>query len=189
MGIPIPGYSDYLIETDGRIFSKKTKKWMKAQIGANGYYGLELANEKGRKRLNVHRLVALTYIPNPLNLLYVNHKDENKLNNNVSNLEWCTAKYNMNYGTLQARRIANTDYTKEIYKIVAVENGKKVSIPVLMYNKAGDFIGSFESAKEAGRVTSINAGHISECCKKKRKSAGGYVWTYERGNDLSAYQL
>lgn len=63
-----------------------------------GYLSVTLLNKGKQKTKPVHRLVALTFIPNPNNLPQVNHKDENKLNNCVDNLEWCNAKYNCNYG-------------------------------------------------------------------------------------------
>ena len=189
MGIPIPEYPDYLIEKDGRIFSKKTNKWLKASIGNTGYYGIELANDQGHKRLSIHRLVALAYIPNPHNLPQVNHKDENKLNNHVSNLEWCTSYYNMTYGTLIERRVAHTDYSKPCYRENAIKNGKKVSRPVARYTKDGQYIDSFESAKDAVRKLGLTSSHITECCRCQRKSSNGYVWRYERRDDLSVFQF
>lgn len=185
MGIPIPNYPDYLIESDGRIFSLKRNIWMKPSLGNNGYYGLELANKDGHKRLSIHRLVALAYIPNPNNYPIVNHKDENKLNNNVENLEWCTAKYNLTYGSTIKRRVSHTDYSKPIYKRNARKNGKKVSKPVARYTLSGKYIDSFESAAVAARHLKLQSNHIIECCRsEKRKSAHGYIWKYERGEDL-----
>lgn len=189
MGLPVPEYPDYLIETDGRIFSLKTHKWLKASVGTNGYYGIELANAKGRKRMNIHRLVALTFIPNPNNLPQVNHKDENKLNNDVSNLEWCTNQYNMTYGTLTERRVAHTDYSKPIYKDIARKNGKKVSRRIQQYTLNGDFIGEFESIRDAVKINGFSSNHICECARGKRQTSNGYVWRYERSDDLSDYQF
>ena len=190
MGLPIPDYPDYLIEKDGRIYSLKRNKWLKSSPGSNGYYGIELANHEGRKRFSVHRLVAMTYIPNPNELPQVNHKDENKANNHVSNLEWCSAKYNMNYGIAAKTRHSKIDYKKEIYRENAIRNGKKASLPVLQYNKTGEFIKRFESIKEASRQTGANSSHISECCNGNRyKSVGGFIWKYERRSDLLGYQF
>lgn len=78
---------------------------IKAHIDKNGYYRVLLSKNNKIKNYLVHRLVAQTFIPNPNNLPQVNHKDENKTNNNVNNLEWCTRSYNCQYGT-RTKRIA-----------------------------------------------------------------------------------
>lgn len=72
-------------------------------ISNAGYAIVQLRYNGKSRNTTIHRLVAETFIPNPYNLKEVNHKDENKLNNAVDNLEWCTRKYNMNYGTLSER--------------------------------------------------------------------------------------
>ena len=97
----IKGYEGlYQVSNLGEIRSKHTGKWMKLKCSSvNGRYRKVILcdNEKREAKL-VHRLVAEAFIPNTNNLPYVNHKDENPSNNMVVNLEWCTQKYNMNYG-------------------------------------------------------------------------------------------
>ena len=99
---PIPGFPDYTISEYGeirKVTGKQAPKIMHPKISLDGYYKLALRDINGKRHwFGVHRLVALTYLPNPSNLPEVNHKDENKLNNHVSNLEWCTTFYNCNYG-------------------------------------------------------------------------------------------
>ena len=181
MAIPVQGYPDYLIGEDGRIWSEKTHKYLKPAYTKTGYASVELFNADGSKRLLVHRLVARAFIPNPLNLPQVNHIDEDPRNNSVDNLEWCTAKYNMNYGNGAKTRHANINYSEPIYKVVARENGKAVSIPVTMYDKSGNTLKSFESAKEASRQTGISQCNILRVARGDRKTAGGYIWRREEG--------
>ena len=108
----------------------------------------------------VHRLVALAFLPNPDNLPQVNHKDENKTNNMVGNLEWCSKSYNINYGTRNER--------------TAKANWKSIK----QFTKDGFFLKEYPSMKEASRQTGFYKSAISSCCKGKRKSAYGYIWRY-----------
>ena len=93
--------TDYEISSDGRVRNKKTKKLLKLQDDKDGYKIVSL--HRPRRKFRVHRLVAIAFIPNPNNLPYVNHIDEVKYNNIVTNLEWCTVEYNNNYGTRNKR--------------------------------------------------------------------------------------
>lgn len=114
---PLKENSDYLIYEDGRLYSKKVNRFLKGKIDNSGYRVYALAiNDKlssNGKRLSkmcyAHRLVATYFIPNPDNLPMVNHKDENKLNNHYSNLEWVTAKENTNY-SLKKRKVKPATY-------------------------------------------------------------------------------
>lgn len=190
MGVLIKDYPRYEIFKDGTVFSHITKKFLKPS-DINGYESVELFNEYGSRRILIHRLVAQAFIPNPNNWPQVNHKDENKKNNNVNNLEWCTAKYNMNYNDGVKRRTAKRDYTNPVFAQNARINGAKRSKPVIQINKSGCFVNSFSSGAEASRCTGINQAHLLECCAGKRKTAGGFIWKYhkERGEDLSQSQF
>lgn len=112
-------------------------------------------NGKGKWE-SIHRMVAKTFIDNPNNYKCVSHKDENKLNNRVDNLEWCTHKYNMNYG------VRNKNISKKNSRpVICIETGIEYS-----------------SLKDVTKRTGINFSHLSDCCRGKRKTTGGYHWKY-----------
>lgn len=94
----------YQVSSEGRVWSVKGQKYLNGTIATSGYVYIHMTAENGkRKKERLHRLVAIAFLDNPNNYPQVNHKDENKLNNAVSNLEWCSAKYNCNYGTRNQR--------------------------------------------------------------------------------------
>ena len=157
----INNYNTYLISNLGNVKNKYTGKLLKLMINKDGYYKVNLYKNKKMNTMLVHRLVAEAFINNKEQYPMINHKDENKLNNNVENLEWCNAKYNSNYGTAIDRRKVKL-YRKVIQK-----------------NKNGEIIKLWNSIKEAGESLKINVHNISYCCSGKLPSAGGYVWNYE----------
>lgn len=130
-----------------------------------GYLQICLSKNRKHKNFYIHRLVAEAFLPNPDNLPFINHKDEDKTNNSVENLEWCTFEYNINYGTRTLR--ANKTNT----------NGK-LSKPVLQFTLDGEFVREWESTMECGR-NGFNQGHVAECCRGERKSHKGYIWKYK----------
>lgn len=135
---------------------------LKQRKNNKGYMVVDLYKNNKRYQILVHRLVAMAFIINPNNYDVVNHKDENPSNNKVDNLEWCTQKYNMNYG-MCAKKIAKA-------------NSKKV----FQYDKSGVFIKEYSSIIDAERETGISNGCICEVVKGKRKTAGGYIWQYAK---------
>ena len=166
------GFPNYSVTDDGRVFSlnynrEGYKREMKPQKDINGYNRMELSIEGKRKKFKVHRLVSLAFIPNPDNLPEVNHKDECKTNNNVSNLEWCSKSYNINYGTRNERCCE-----KQL-------NRKDQSKPVKQFTKDGIFIKEYPSMHEAKRQTGYDFSFISRCCRGRTKSAYGYIWRYK----------
>lgn len=139
---------------------------MKPTLGSGGYLYILLYFDGERKLRVVHRLVADAFIDNPENMPQVNHIDEVKTNNNVENLEWCDAKYNVNYGTAIARASE------------ARKNDPQRSKPVLMLTRDGEFIKRFPSQREAARQTGIPQGSIGMACRGKSKRGGGYMWKF-----------
>lgn len=100
----VVGYEGlYQVSNLGRVRSSYSGKILRSATKKRGYQYVNLYKDKISKMHQVHRLVAMTFIPNPNNLPIVNHKDEDPTNNNVENLEWCTHTYNINYGTARQR--------------------------------------------------------------------------------------
>ena len=143
---------------------------MKPQKYSNGYLYVKLWKDGKSKRYLVHRLVAQAFLLNPNNLPVINHKDENKQNNRVENLEWCSSSYNNNYN----------DRAKKVGKKVAekLTNHPKTSKPIIGIDKVTGLIVEFVSCMEAERQTGINNSNIIKCCQGKLKSCGGFYWMY-----------
>jgi len=131
-----------------------------------GYKCVNLFKDGCSRTINIHRLVAEVFLPNPHKYSVINHKDENKSNNSLSNLEWCTHAYNLNYGTAPRRR--------------SISQGKAV----LQLDKSGVFIKRHLTLMDAYRDTGINFQNISLCCNNKRKIAGGYCWKFEQQQEI-----
>lgn len=131
-----------------------------------GYFQVCLFKNGVRKYYLLHRLVAQAFIPNPLNLPEVNHKDENPANNAVWNLEWCDSSYNKSYGT-RTTKANQTQKTRE-----------KKRLPVRQYLPNGLFIAEYPGVCEAEKFTGVKYQLISRCCKGIGKQAGGFVWRY-----------
>ena len=140
-------------------------KLLKPGKTKNGYLLVSLYKNRKRKSYKVHRLVAEHFIPNPDNLPEINHKDENKENNSVDNLEYCTHEDNINHGT-RNERIAKAN-----------TNGKR-SKKVLQFTLDGEFVKEWPSVNECGR-NGFNQGNIVSCCNGKLKQYKGFIWRYK----------
>lgn len=172
---PIMGYEGvYEVSNLGRV--KSLDRWVNDRRGSRlikgviltiwkargGYVCVSLNKEGKRQNRPIHRLVCEAFLPNPNNLPEVNHKDENKTNNCVVNLEWCSRDYNLHYGTRTKR------------------SGDKHRKPIIQFTKGGELVKKWDSATEAGKVLNINTSLIISCCKQRKhnNSAGGFRWEY-----------
>lgn len=115
-----PTHKGYFVTEDGRVFSNKSGKLieLKCRVNEHGYSVVRLCLNGKKVNKRVHRLVAETYINNPHNLPEVNHKDENKTNNNVSNLEWCDSQYNSEYSNCKWQWKIENITTGQIMEVI-----------------------------------------------------------------------
>ena len=156
----VKGYEGlYEVSNYGRVRSLKNGKEriLKGAINCDGYLYVDLCKNSRHLKYYIHRLVAIAAIPNPYGLPQVNHINEDKQSNVVTNLEWCDAKYNVNYGTATQRR------SKCVYQ----------------YSVSGEFVAEYPSIREAARQNGIWHSSINHCCNSTQNSAGGYVWSFD----------
>lgn len=151
----VKGYEGlYAVTSCGKVWSYKSKRFLTPYTDGRGYLQVKLFKDNEEKQYKIHRLIAMAYIPNPENLPQINHKDENKTNNCLQNLEWCNAKYNNNYGT----RI------------------EKIKKPIFQYDLDGNFVREWPSATDVGKEVIKG---INNCLRGRAKSAYGSIWKYK----------
>ena len=150
----IKEYPLYSVSTEGRIMKNSTRKIMKPSIKPNGYMSINLFTVDGRRKKElVHRLVALTFIPNDEHLPAVNHIDRVRNNNSVSNLEWVTHKEN----------VAKSAAPKKIR----------------VFGKKSDFVAEFDSIRDACRCLTLTESNVSACLHGSRQNSHkGYTFEF-----------
>ena len=156
--VEIEGFEKYEASNLGRVRNIKSGIVLKPWITKDGYLRHCLYKHNKRKNLLLHRIIATAFIDNPEKKPQVNHIDENKLNNDLSNLEWCTERENAIHGT-RTKRVA-----------------EKLSQKVIQLDLNDNILNVFKSMRQAERETGVSVGNISSCCNRKTKSAGGYKW-------------
>ena len=147
----------YAITSCGRVWSYKTNRFLKLCNHPDGYLQINLCKDGKMTHHLVHRLVAEAYLENPNNYPCINHKSEIKTENHVNNLEYCTNKYNSNYGTAIERQAAKI--RKKVY--------------------CHETNTTYDSLTAASKATGVDTGNISRCCKNKIKSCNNYHFKYE----------
>jgi uncharacterized protein YrrD len=123
----------------------------------NGYLTILLKKNGKYKNHKVHRLVAVAFIPNNANLPQINHRDEDKTNNRVDNLEWCTPQYNNTY---HGKHLA---YRKRVVQL----------------DDAGNIVAVFDSVGDAARAVGVCESCVSTVLSGRRKKTGGYRWAFQ----------
>lgn len=152
---PVKGFEGlYEVSNLGRVKSLKYGKILKPGMTKDGYLFVILCRNGKMKYFKVHRLVATAFIPNPMDLPEVNHKDENKINNVVSNIEWCSRRYNVNYGSRNER--AASARRNDPARSKAVEASRYSDFRTIELR--------FASTMEAKR-NGYDRGGVSACCR------------------------
>ena len=168
----VKGYEDYSVDTNGVVYSKRDKP-LKYSINHRGYQIINFYIDHQRKGFCVHTLVAKQFIPNDdINKTQANHKDGNKQNNNITNLEWTTP-------------LENTKHSIEVLGNNNIENNNPNARPIQGINKNGDII-EFNSIIQGARYFNKNNQYNERCIQSslwralhgKRKSYKGYSWKY-----------
>ena len=156
--VKIESFENYEVSNLGKVRNIKSGRTLKPHLNHNGYLKHHLYKHNKLKELFLHRIIAIAFIDNPEEKPQVNHIDENKLNNDLSNLEWCTVRENLIHGT-RTKRVA-----------------EKLSQKVIQLDLNDNVLNEFESMVQAGQETGVSRSNISSCCNGKLKSAGGFKW-------------
>lgn len=165
----IPGFEEYQVSSLGRVRSLKGTIRVLSQSKSSRYCQVTLFREGERHYRKIHRLVAEAFIPNPDNLPCVNHKNEDKTDNRVENLEWCDAKYNNNYG-YRSMKMALSLSGKDIpLKYKAIEQ----------LDLDGNIVHTYQAIKQVVDY-GYNQSTICNCCKGRTKTAYGFYWRYKK---------
>lgn len=154
---PIDEFPRYTVDTLGNVYNS-SGLCLRQELTRRGYLRVSLSNDNiTHKRMLVHRLVATAFIPNPHNLPQINHINEDKTDNRVENLEWCTPLENLNHSGV----IDRASISKE-HRVRCITTGK-------IYN----------SIKDAQREYGLHHSNIVACCNGRRRKCGGLEWEYE----------
>ena len=188
----ISDYENYQISNLGNIKSlnyhnMKIEKLLKPTIGKRGYMYINLINNNQHKRFYIHKLVAMAFCDinnikrvdaNDNSKIQVNHINENKLDNRACNLEWCTLKYNINYGTRLNRMVETNKNNGNIDKFVQYAK-QNFSKKVYQYDINYNLLNIWDSTKEIERKLGYDSSQIASVCRGNHKTAKGYIWSYK----------
>lgn len=155
----VKGYEDtYVVSSTGCVFRiiGSMLRPLRTYQHTRGYLKVDLFSDSHREKKYVHRIVAEAFLEQPDGMNEINHKDENKKNNCVENLEWCDGKYNCNYGN----------------------HRKKLGRSVEQLDEDGEMLKRWDTMAEASEALGISRAKICVCCRGEREHCGGYRWRY-----------
>ena len=171
--------SFYTFDSENGIFSKLLNRYLSGTDDGHGYLRVTLKCTDGKQHSFMYHKVLWEAINGEIPEGYeLNHKDENKHNFKLSNLELLTHKENMNYGTRTARaaeKLKGHSMPSHVMKKIIKATSKKV----YQYTLDGELVAIYPSTHEAARQNNFNRGNISSCCIGLRKTAHGYIWRYK----------
>lgn len=178
----IAGYEGlYSVSNLGNVRNDLTGRILKPSLNSRDYKRVRLCKNAKTKNYFIHRLVAFAFIPNPDNLPVVNHLDEDRTNNRVDNLEWCTTKYNVNYGTARQRHSETCRIKREKREAIKAEKKRKKKELQAIISKE----------KKAIRAKRYYLKHREEILAKQRENEGlkEYKKRYrqEHREEINAY--
>lgn len=168
----------YKVSNYGKIKNSKTNKILKPSLNTYGYPIVTLCKDGTTSTKTIHRLVAESFIDNSNNLPQVNHIDGNKQNNFITNLEWVTISQNIIHSYKKGLRNYPIGNKNNRYGKLGRKHNK--SKAVIQYDKNLNIIAKYGSEREAERITGIRQSSIGCCCRNTQKTAGGYIWKFER---------
>lgn len=159
----IKGFENlYMINPSGEIYSMITNKIIKPRKDSGGYLSVSLRKDGKSYQILVHRLVAIQFLDNPKNYRYINHKDEDKTNNNVNNLEWCEASYNSNYNNM-------------ITKTNKLNKGFRIRVTNIVNNISHNF----NTIREAAKELNLSYASLTRVLHTKQLYKHKYIVEYE----------
>lgn len=198
---PVVGYEGlYEVSNLGRIksvervvrrgrYSHKVKECIKTQVlNTNGYPCVSLCKNGKSRQKTIHQLIANAFINNPLNLPEIDHKNADRTDYSIDNLQWVTHRENMNNPISKQRILINSNTKEAVRKMIEsriINGGDTSPKRVYQFTKEGEFIAEYESSREAGRATGLDATTISTVSRgglRGRQSCGGYLWS--RSKDI-----
>lgn len=184
----IPGYEGrYRVSSWGRVMSMNFEgrcgpRLLRGTVSCYGYRVVTLYKDGKEKKWFVHRLVAIAFIPNPGNKPMIDHIDTVRTNNHIENLRWCTLTENQN-NPLTLKKFSQTStgrrFSEETRKRMSAIHKEIHFTPIYQLSLSGEIIKEWPGLKIAAEELGVQHRSISQCCRGRYKTAGGYKWKYK----------